>query len=409
MSAVSEFVIDMDVVQEEEVYQVYLLARANKRKSEDAVIFEINQERNIHNLTYEINERTYRANGNYTFISLRPQPREVFGCELEARLVQWYFITKTAAVFEKVLTKRTFNNRIGMGTQAAVDRFHKDIIAVSHNFTRDAWIIQWDLTGYFPNANCDCAYDIVKRVLDEEYDGDDKDVLLWMAMISIHANPQAHCYKKSSPEMWATIPKHKSILAKPPGIGGAIGFLIWQVVMNLYLNDVDVWAVYECGLHYVRFVDDSAMVVEDKEAALAMLPLFREKYAAVGAQMHPKKFYCQHVTKGMRFLGTYIKYERQYVDNRVIRNALRRIREFNACFNKYNHIQEFLSSINASIGLMKHKQEFGNIMFLWSKINKDWKKYVDFDYDRVCVVARSEYSYHKIMNRKFRRITNGRF
>ena len=47
MSAVSEFVIDMDVVQEEEVYQVYLLARANKRKSEDAVIFEINQERNI--------------------------------------------------------------------------------------------------------------------------------------------------------------------------------------------------------------------------------------------------------------------------------------------------------------------------------------------------------------------------
>ena len=391
-------------VEEEEIYKVYLLARANKRRSEDAVIFEINQERNIHNLTRHINERSYRANGNYTFISLRPQPREVFGCELEARLVQWYVILKLGSTFEKVLTNRTFNNRKGMGTQAAIDKFHEDIIRVSKNFTVDAWIIQWDLTGYFPNADCDYAFKILCELIDNEYDGDDKDLLKWMALISVHANPQRHCKKKSSPDMWSLIAAGKSILQKPDGIGGAIGFLIWQILMNLYLNFVDRWAIYELGLNYVRFVDDTAIVTTNKEAALALLPLFREKYKSVGASMHAKKFYCQHVTKGMRFLGTYIKYERQYVDNRVVRNVMSRIHQYNRCQCKLKHLEQFLSSLNSSIGLMKHKQEFNNIMKLWNAISNDWKKYVKFDYDRVCIVARDKYKHSKLIDYKFWRV-----
>lgn len=387
------------------MYNVYLLARANKRRSEDAVIFEINQERNIHNLTIHINEREYRANANYTFISLLPQPREVFGCELETRLVQWYLIVKLGDTFERVLTDRTFNNRKGMGTQATIDKFHEDIRRVSNNFTEDAWIIQWDLTGYFPNADCSYAFKILCDLIDNEYDGEDKDLLKWMALICVHANPQRHCYRKSSPEMWALIAKGKSILSKPDGIGGAIGSLIWQILMNLYLNFVDRWAVYELGLNYVRFVDDTAIVTRDKEAALALLPLFREKYASVGATMHAKKFYCQHVSKGMRFLGTYIKYERQYVDNRVVRNAMKRIYEYNQCKRKINHIEQFLSSLNSSIGLMKHKQEFNNIMRLWNAISRDWKKYIKFDYDRVCIVARDKYRHNKYIDYKFWRIT----
>ena len=68
------------MVKEEDMYTVYFLARKNKRRSEDAVIFELDYERRIKNLVSAINEKTYRSNANYTFIARRPKPREVFAC-----------------------------------------------------------------------------------------------------------------------------------------------------------------------------------------------------------------------------------------------------------------------------------------------------------------------------------------
>lgn len=53
---------------------------------------------------------------------------------------------------------------------------------------------------------------------------------------------------------------------------------------------------------------------------------------------------------------------------------------------------------------MKHKQEFNNIMNLWNAISRDWKKYVKFDYDRVCIVARDKYKHSKLIDHKFWRI-----
>ena len=69
-----------------------------------------------------------------------------------------------------------------------------------------------------------------------------------------------------------------------------------------------------------------------------------------------------------------------------------------------DHTEKFLSSLNSSIGLMKHKQEFNNIMKLWNAISNDWKKYVKFDYDRGCIVARDKYKYSKLIDYKFWRI-----
>lgn len=115
------------MVRLEDLYEVYFLARSNKRRSEDAVIFELDYERRLTALLIAINERTYRANRNYTFVSMRPKPREVFACELESRLIQWYVIWRILPILERTLTDRTFNNRKGMGTDAAIQRLHDSI------------------------------------------------------------------------------------------------------------------------------------------------------------------------------------------------------------------------------------------------------------------------------------------
>lgn len=385
------------MVKLEDLYTVYFLARANKRRSEDAVIFELDYERQLLELQKAINERTYRANANYTFITFKPKPREVFGCELESRIIQWYIVWRINPILEKVFTERTFNNRVGMGTDKAIARVAEDIREVSRNFTQDAYIIQWDLQGYFPNANCDVIQHQLQSLVAKYYNGDDKEDLLWMIMIAVQAVPQKYCYRKSPIELWEVIEKGKSLFDKEEGIGGAIGFLIFQTAMNLYLNEVDHWAVDELGLHYTRFVDDSVIIVENKEAALTLLPLIREKYKEVGAKMHPKKFYCQHVSKGMRFLGSYLKYDRVYLDNRTIRRAESRIINFNKCRNKQKHIEDFIATVNSYFGLMKNRNEFKTIQRLCSLIHRSWWDYVHIDWNRLCIVANEGYKHKDIL------------
>ena len=89
-----------DMVKLEDLYTVYFLARANKRRSEDAVIFEIDYEKRLYDLCIAINERTFKSTKNYTFISLKPKPREVFGCELECRIIQWYINWRMLEILE---------------------------------------------------------------------------------------------------------------------------------------------------------------------------------------------------------------------------------------------------------------------------------------------------------------------
>ena len=394
-----------DMVKLEDLYTVYFLARANKRRSEDAVIFEIDYEKRLYDLCIAINERTFKSTKNYTFISLKPKPREVFGCELECRIIQWYINWRMLEILETVFTSRSFNNRKGMGTDAAIKRLQQDIYDVSEGYTKDAWVIQWDLSGYFPNADCNIACKMMQQVAIDHYFGEDKEDLLWMIDVSIHANPQQHYYRKSPLYLWDLIEPSKSILTKPEGIGGAIGFLIWQITMNLYLNHVDKWAIEDKGLRYVRFVDDSAVVTNDKEYVLSLLPEFRKMYAEVNCKMHPKKFYCQHYSKGVHFLGSYIKFGRIYIADRTLRNDFARIDELNKCRNKKMELQNFICTVNSFFGLLKHRNEFKNIIRLWEHISPSWKQYVYLDVKRMYLVATKGNKYHENMKYKYGRIS----
>lgn len=388
----------------DDLYTVYFLARKNKRRSEDAVVFEVDYERRLYNLLSAINERTYRALSNYTFISMRPKPREVFACELEARIIQWYIIWRILPILENTLSDSTFNNRKGMGTDAAVKKVADDIKRVTCNYTREAWVIQWDLAGCFPNANCDIACRQLQKLITENYHGNDKEDLLWMTMICIHSYPQNHCYRKSPREMWGLIDKGKSLFDKPAGTGGAIGFLIWQVAMNLYFNDIDHWSVDDMGLDYTRFVDDCNNVVENKECGLLLMPIYREKFGQLGATVHPRKFYCQPASHGVHYLGNYIKGQRIYVHNRIIRNALLRIRQLNGCGNKVKCLETFIASLNSYFGNLKNKTEFKNIKRFHGAISEDWWQYCSMDWDRFRVVANEGYKHHDIIKYKFNKI-----
>ncbi len=384
----------------EDLYAAYRTARRNKRRSADSVEYELRAEANLCRLLDDINRRTLRPTA-YTFVTMKPRPREIFACEMGMRIVHHYLDIRLRPLIEARLTDRTFNNRIGFGQSAAVNRLAADIYEVTQGFTQDAYVVKADIQGYFPNASQDIVFGQLSRLIIDEYEGTDKDDLLYMLQVSVFSYPTHHCYRKSPVTKWENIPPGKSLFAKPDGTGAAIGHLIWQNAMNYYLDGVDHFVTNTLGLHYVRFVDDMVFVVENKAAFLPWMETFRRMLAEYGCTMHPRKFHCQHVSKGVEFIGSVIRGGRIYASNRAIRNAEKAVREFNRCARPQK-LTEFLASVNSYLGIFKTRDGVARARSLAGRISRKWLGYCTFDEDTVTVTPLPGYGHHDRIRRKYK-------
>lgn len=404
----------------EDLYDAYLVTRRNKRRSADSVHFEIHWQRNLCQLYEDINNRNIRPTA-YTFITTRPRPREVFACDMSMRIIHHYIDIRLRPLIEQRLTNRTFNNRVGYGQNVAINQVIEDIYDVSGGFTRDAWIFKMDLSGYFPNASQDIVCNQLVSLTQESYVGQDKDELIYLIQHSIFSYPHLHCYRKSPMWKWSMIPDSKSLFKKPAGVGGAIGHLIWQNAMNYYLNDLDHWLtglpIYNVtqalpaakklpnppelpGLHYVRFVDDMVIVTDNKEAMLAFIPQIRARLAEYGCTLHPKKFYCQHYTKGVEFIGAHIKKDHVMLDQRTVHHAEQSIRRLNRCARE-GKIKDLLASVNSYLGICKTRNGHRVALQLVAQINPAWWSFVHFNKQRTCLEANEGFKTTQRLIRKY--------
>lgn len=388
------------MVELEDIKTAYYVARGNKRRSADSVEYEINLEANLTQLVSDINNRTLRPTA-YTFVTLKPRPREIFACEMGMRVIHHYIDIRLRPLIENRLTTRTFNNRKGYGANSAIQQVIDDVFEVTNGYSTDAYIIKLDLKGYFPNANLDIIYGQLSNLVEEDYFGKDKDDLLWLIERAVYSYPTKHCYRKSQIWKWTYISNDKSLFCKPDGIGGAIGHLLFQNAMNYYLNDFDHYVIDTLGLHYVRFVDDMLFVVQNKDAFLSYIEIFRKMLNEYGCEVHPTKFYCQHYSKGVEFIGGIIKFDRVYLTDRMIRNFQLKIKDFNRCA-RVSKIESFISSANSYLGICKTRNGYAVARNMIDRINAEWWQFVHFDNNRCCIVANEGYKHRDIINRKYR-------
>lgn len=144
-------------------------------------------------------------------------------------------------------------------------------------------------------------------------------------------------------------------------------------------------------------------MTDNKEAMLALIPKFREMYRDVGIEMHKKKFYCQRVEKGVEFLGSHIKRDRVYLNNRTIKRFESRIDAFNTLSDglKFKNISSFISSMNSYLGLMKGRNEYNNIKRCIKRIDKSWLRYIHFNKDRIIIEANECYTNRELLIKKY--------
>lgn len=389
--------MDIDTIIED-----YLQNRANKRRSKDSVHFELHWERDLVRLLDDVNDRSLDPL-IYSFVRTRPRPREVIAGLMQMKIIQQHFDNAVRPLVEKELTDRTFNNRIGLGVDKAIERIVDDIREVSHNYTRDCWIISRDIHAYFPSTDLDRSYNKYRALIEENIpESEDRDDLLYILMRVNYAYPQIHTVLVSPRAAYDDIVmSDKSVVFNNDlSRGACLGNQFWQVQKNYDLAEYDKWQVETCGMHYVRFVDDETWIVDNLEMGLAHISLSEKKLAEEGYVMHPNKRYCQHFSKGVAVLGVHIKYDRVYTDYRTIRNCRMAIRRWNRLVYP-SQLEHFLSSINSYLGLMKHRTNYGVIRDMVDEVSPKWLAYCHYNDDRRCFVANEGYRHKDLLKRKY--------
>lgn len=367
----------------EQFYDIYLETRKNKRRSDDSITFEIDYENKLRHLVDDINNRQLKIEGTYTFIAQNPGRngyREVFAADLKDRVLHHYVHAALIDIMEKTWIANTFNNRKQKGVLAAVNAIQSGIKEESENYTKECYIIKWDLSAFFMTIKHDIIWNKLNRIINREYDKDDKEDLLYVIHECIYSKPTENCVRKSSIKKWDLVEARKSLFNQPKGQGAAIGFLIWQMFVNFYHNEIDHWISDELGLKFYRFVDDMCVITKNKRYVLdVMLKELRKRYADINVSIQNKKFYCQSYTKGLRFCGYFIHFDRIYPNERTIINLRNAICKYNEITDYFGNYVNLVSSLNSYLGLFKHSNAVKRVNKEIDKLDKHWYHFVDFD------------------------------
>ena len=369
-----------------------------RRRGEEAVLFAMNLEQEIMELYDEVCTHTYTPL-SFAFITFNPTPREIIASRMKQLILDAYLSSRISPLIEEELTPRVFNNRKGLGSSEAINQVISDIYDVSNGFTRDAWVIKYDFKGYFPNALQDIIYAQISDLVDRKYSGYDKDFLHSVLKYSVFSYPTDHCEKISPLVDWEGYPR-ESMFNKMPGVGISLGREPSQDAMKLYVNHIDKYIIAQGITHLVRYVDDTVIVTDCKEGILQLMPKIREMAADVGCSLHPKKFYCQHYSRGVEFLGSFIKKDRVYIGHRTVRHCRAKVQYYNTRV-RVSNLEHFMASMNSYLGLMKGRNAHNIILDIIGRVNPKWWEFCHFNPSRVCIQANEGYTVKDMITKRY--------
>ena len=384
----------------EGLFEAYWDCRRNKSRTRNASAFEADYEANLVDLRREIAAGKYRPGRSIAFIVDKPVKREIFAADFRDRIVHHWIALRIEPLLEEAFIPETFNCRKGKGNSAGIEYLHQAVRECSENYTRDSWILRLDLQSFFTSIDRRPACEKLCRFIGQRYRGEDLAALLHLTRVVLLNAPEENCIIKGDRSRWEGLAPGKSLFTNQDEHGLPIGNFTSQLTGNFILNDTDHYIREELGLCVARYVDDICIVDQSKERLLAAIPLIREHlFTVAGATLHPRKFYLQHYTKGVKFIGAVIKRERIYISNRTVSNAYQAVHSFNLQAQAPGFVEKnaeaFASCINSYLGIMKHYRTYAIRCRLTERIAPQWLKVIEISEDHTKLIVKKRYKYRE--------------
>lgn len=357
----------------EDVFKAYYECRRHKRRTANALAFELDFEKELVHLWQDINSGKYKIGRSIAFIVKFPVQREVFAADFRDRIVHHLVISKLNPLFEKEFISDSYSCREGKGTLFGVKSVKTMIEECSEGYTQDCYILKLDIRSFFMSIDKTVLYQMLFEFITEKYHKPDKYILLRLVKQIVFHNPENYCVIKGRRSDWNGLPCHKSLFWSEGRRGLPIGNLTSQIFANFYLNRLDHFVTEELGIGcYGRYVDDFVLIHQNKGKLLQA----RERITAflqseLKLSLHPQKFYLQHYRKGVKFIGAVIKPNRVYIGNRSKNNLYQKIFTLIPQMGKsvetvLSGLFGFAARVNSYIGMMRHYNTYN----LRSKILK---------------------------------------
>jgi hypothetical protein len=360
----------------EELVAAYHDCQRHKRKTANAMKFEIDECNLLYKLWVDLNSKTYEIGKSITFIVTKPVKREVFAADFRDRIVHHLIIGRTNDLFENNFIDDSYSCRDNKGVEYGVLQCKRQIEECTENYTKKAYILKCDLKSFFMSIDKNILFDKLKNFLTEsgKFNERDLEYNLWLINRVVFNNPTMSCVFKQPKYMWKGLPTNKSLFYCDDYHGLPIGNLTSQIFANFYLSDFDHWVKEELGCkYYGRYVDDFFIISQDKEFLKDCRKKIMEKVKEFGVTLHPNKCYMQDITKGIQFIGTIIKPNRTYIISRTVGSLYNKLDEYKEEFEKYPNdielIHKLASTLNSYLGFMIHRNSFN----IRAKIFTKWK------------------------------------
>jgi len=357
--------VKQNIIPLEDLFKAYYSCRKNKRNTINALAFELNLEEELIQLKEELESGRYAISSSIAFVVDKPVKREIFAANFRDRVVHHLVIQKMNSVFEPHFIYDSYACRKSKGTHFGIGRVDGFIRKCSKNYTQDCYVLKLDIKGFFMHINKSILYTKIETLFISKYNGADKQLYLNLCKIILFNEPVNNAIIKGNLNNWDNLPKDKSLLAAKPGYGLPIGNLTSQVFANVYMSSLDHFVKHQLGIRYYgRYVDDFVLVNTKKNYLKSLIPrIAKFLKTELHLKLHPKKIYLQHYSKGVSYIGGFIKPNRIYVSKRTKGNFYNAIHYQNKLLehtiNPNNaEKQLFLSSMNSYLGILGHYKSY---------------------------------------------------
>lgn len=300
------------------MYSAYKRAAKGKKKNKEVILFDMNLATNLLSILKDIKNGIYVPCEYRKFYIYEPKEREILALPFRDRVVhQWFVEEYIKPIFVPMFIADSFACLEGKGTIYAVTKLKEYMNShiryimnknkVSYNEAIDQiYILKCDITKFFFNIDKNVLYRIIKKRLK------DKELLKLIKMF-IYSNLNSK-------------------------LGIPIGNYTSQYFANIYLNELDHYVKEKLNIkHYIRYMDDFVMVLDDKKEAKMVLKQIRTFLKTkLKLSLNKKTMYFK-LKQGVKFLGL-----RVYA-NKILLSSENKYKEFKDISYK-NKIYDRVSS-----------------------------------------------------------------
>lgn len=360
-----------------EIFSAFEDCLRNKKSTKGAKEFCMNKVDNLIQLADDINNRTYTIGTSRAFVITDPKLREVFAADFRDRIVHHLVIHELEPYFEDYFIKNTFSCMKGRGTLHGVQCLESLIKERSNSYTIPYYIAKLDYKAFFMSIDkqllCDRLLEFIRRVYPENRK---KPYLIWLCELIILHHPEDNCTRVGNISLWGSLSFYKSLFKVGKDKGLAIGNLTSQMFANFYLTPVDYYIIYKLKLDLVRYADDFVVGHYDLSYLKKCIPLIKEfALREVKLTIHPDKLYIQECHKGITFIGGVVRPNRIYCSNRAVGKLFSKAATKFPEYSKED-IEDFISSMNSYLGLMKHYKTYKIRKKFIKKYIKSWLPHI---------------------------------